>query len=59
MVLTAIVRTVRLRSLTNFFLANLAIADFSVGVFCVLPTLSTFLSQTWLLGQVSHQKHYT
>nr|XP_022287463.1 trissin receptor-like [Crassostrea virginica] len=58
MVLTAIVRTVRLRSLTNFFLANLAIADFSVGVFCVLPTLSTFLSQTWLLGQAMCKIYY-
>ncbi|XP_061167512.1 trissin receptor-like [Saccostrea echinata] len=58
MVLTAIVRTARLRSLTNFFLANLAIADFSVGVFCVLPTLSTFLSQTWILGRIMCKVYY-
>ncbi|XP_062617022.1 trissin receptor-like [Saccostrea cucullata] len=58
MVLTAIVRTARLRSLTNFFLANLAIADFSVGVFCVLPNLSTFLSQPWILGRAMCKIYY-
>lgn len=53
MVLFAIIRSARLRSMTNFFLANLAVADFCVGVFCVLPNLSTFLSQRWVLGRVS------
>ena len=52
MVLIAIARSPRLRSMTNFFLANLAVADFCVGVFCVLPNLSTFLSQNWILGKV-------
>ncbi|KAL3869341.1 hypothetical protein ACJMK2_042034 [Sinanodonta woodiana] len=38
--------------MTNFFLANLAVADFCVGTFCILPSLSFTLSQKWILGQV-------
>ena len=53
MVLFAIARSPRLRSMTNFFLANLAIADLCVGVFCVLPNLSTYLAPNWILGKVS------
>ena len=53
MVLYAIARSPRLRSMTNFFLANLAIADLCVGVFCVLPNLSTYLEPNWILGKVS------
>jgi len=41
-----------MRTITNFFLANLAVADLCVGVFCVLPNLSTYLSAPWLLGRV-------
>jgi hypothetical protein len=33
----------RLRSITNFFLANLAVADFCVGIFCVYQNLSSYL----------------
>jgi 7 transmembrane receptor (rhodopsin family) len=33
----------RLRSITNFFLANLAVADFCVGIFCVFQNLSMYL----------------
>ncbi|WAR24821.1 TRISR-like protein [Mya arenaria] len=58
MVLIAIARSPRLRSITNFFLANLAVADFCVGIFCVLPNLSTFLNPTWVLGKVTCKGYY-
>jgi len=45
----------QMRTITNFFLANLAVADLCVGVFCVLPNLSTYLSPHWLLGRVREQ----
>ncbi|GFO04747.1 trissin receptor [Plakobranchus ocellatus] len=53
LVLYTIGRNKRMRTRTNFFLANLAGADLAVGVICVLPKLSTYLSPTWLLGEVS------
>ncbi|WAR24823.1 TRISR-like protein [Mya arenaria] len=37
--------------MTNVFLANLAIDDISVGIFCVLPNLSTFLQPNWVHGR--------
>ncbi|XP_023288436.1 trissin receptor [Orussus abietinus] len=40
----------RLRSITNFFLANLAMADLCVGVFCVYQTLTNYLMNSWRLG---------
>ncbi|XP_078042071.1 trissin receptor-like [Augochlora pura] len=40
----------RLRSITNFFLANLAVADLCVGVFCVYQTLTNYLMNSWQLG---------
>ncbi|KAL5016190.1 hypothetical protein ScPMuIL_005779 [Solemya velum] len=58
MVLFAIVRSSRLRSMTNFFLANLAVADLCVGIFCVLPNLSIFLSAKWVLGRIMCKVYY-
>ncbi|CRL00425.1 CLUMA_CG013691, isoform A [Clunio marinus] len=40
----------RLRSITNFFLANLAVADFCVGIFCVFQNLSMYLIDSWVFG---------
>ncbi|KZC08896.1 Galanin receptor type 2 [Dufourea novaeangliae] len=39
----------RLRGITNFFLANLAVADLCVAVFCVYQTLTNYLT-SWQLG---------
>ncbi|ESP00349.1 hypothetical protein LOTGIDRAFT_140896 [Lottia gigantea] len=52
LVLIIILRNARMRTRPYVFLANLAVADLSVGIFCVLPSLSTFLSPVWLLGKV-------
>ncbi|XP_001987993.2 trissin receptor isoform X2 [Drosophila grimshawi] len=41
----------RLRSITNFFLANLAFADFCVGLFCVMQNLSIYLIDSWVFGE--------
>ncbi|XP_013776225.1 trissin receptor-like [Limulus polyphemus] len=40
----------RLRTVTNFFLINLAVADLCVGVFCVFQNLSLYLMNSWPFG---------
>ncbi|KAF3425550.1 hypothetical protein E2986_14017 [Frieseomelitta varia] len=52
MVIFVVTFSRRLRSITNFFLANLAVADFCVGVFCVYQTLTNYLMNSWPLGDV-------
>ena len=47
-----------MRSVVNFCLANLAVADFCVGVFCVLPNLSLYMSQHWHGGRVRISRRY-
>ena len=42
----------KMRNDVNFFLANLAIADLCVGIFCVMPNLYLYISQYWLIGRV-------
>ena len=54
-----ILRHRKMRNVTNFFLANLAVSDLCVGLFCVLPNLSTFLSPCWVLGKVSNMESST
>ncbi|KAH9487563.1 hypothetical protein Btru_072362 [Bulinus truncatus] len=51
-VLYTIARNKRMRTRTNFFLANLAVADLGVGTVCILPKLIQYLSSRWLLGEV-------
>ncbi|CAH1368909.1 hypothetical protein MTP99_010414 [Tenebrio molitor] len=41
----------RLRSITNFFLANLAVADFCVAIFCVYQNLLIYIVDSWMLGE--------
>lgn len=40
----------RMRTTTNFFLVNLATADFSVGLFCVYQNISLYLMERWIFG---------
>lgn len=40
----------RMRTATNFFLANLSIADLCVSIFCIFQTLSRYLMDDWALG---------
>eukprot|EP00106_Octopus_bimaculoides_P012678 XP_014780120.1 PREDICTED: galanin receptor type 1-like [Octopus bimaculoides] len=58
LVLYIIIRNARLRTRTNFFLANLAVADFCVGVFCVFPNLSMYISPIWHFGRVMCKIYY-
>ncbi|XP_049832807.1 trissin receptor-like [Schistocerca gregaria] len=51
LVIVVVTMSRRLRSITNFFLANLAIADLCVGLFCVFPHLYLQLYNDWLLGE--------
>ncbi|XP_055956639.1 trissin receptor-like [Patella vulgata] len=51
LVLFIILKNARMRTRPYVFLANLAVADLSVGVFCVIPSLTTFLSPVWILGE--------
>ncbi|XP_012538419.1 trissin receptor isoform X2 [Monomorium pharaonis] len=50
MVIFVVTFSRRLRSITNFFLANLAVADFCVGIFCVYQTLTNYLMNSWQFG---------
>ncbi|KAF5307850.1 hypothetical protein FQR65_LT06582 [Abscondita terminalis] len=50
LVILVVTMSRRLRSITNFFLANLAVADFCVGIFCVFQNLSIYLATDWILG---------
>ncbi|GAB1601185.1 trissin receptor-like [Argonauta hians] len=58
LVLCIIIKNIRMRTRTNFFLANLAVANFCVGIFCVFPNLSTYLSPAWHLGKVMCKLYY-
>jgi hypothetical protein len=48
----------QMRNVVNFCLANLAVADLSVGIFCVLPNLSLYMSPQWLIGRVSQSQFH-
>ncbi|CAK1603140.1 unnamed protein product [Parnassius mnemosyne] len=66
LVILVVILSRRLRSITNFFLANLAVADLCVGVFCVFQNLTIYLIPSWVFGdflckmyQFVHSLSYT
>ena len=44
-VVVLVVVHLRMRSMSKFFMGNLAFANLCVGIFCVFQNLSTFLSE--------------
>lgn len=46
----AVWRNKYLRTITNFFLTNLAVADFLTIVFCLPPSFAQTIFETWFLG---------
>ncbi|XP_034935648.1 trissin receptor-like [Chelonus insularis] len=50
MVIFVVMFSRKMRGITNFFLANLAVADLCVGIFCVYQTLTNYLMSSWPLG---------
>lgn len=47
----AVWRNPRMRSATNIFLVNLAVADFLVILICLPPTVAEDITGVWYLGQ--------
>lgn len=50
LVCVSVYRNRSLRSFTNYFIVNLAIADFLVIVICLPPTVIWDVTETWFLG---------
>ncbi|XP_060085974.1 orexin receptor type 2-like [Ylistrum balloti] len=46
----AVWRNKTMRTVTNIFIVNLAVADLTVIIFCLTPTLIVDISETWFLG---------
>ncbi|KAF7273422.1 trissin receptor-like [Rhynchophorus ferrugineus] len=51
LVILVVMLSRRLRTTTNFFLANLAVADLCVGIFCVYQNLLIYIVESWILGE--------
>ncbi|RZF42089.1 hypothetical protein LSTR_LSTR006682 [Laodelphax striatellus] len=50
LVCTAVYRNRTMRTVTNYFIVNLAVADFMVILFCLPPTVLWDVTQTWFMG---------
>ncbi|XP_030768167.1 neuropeptide SIFamide receptor-like [Sitophilus oryzae] len=49
-VIAVVIRSPRMRTVTNFFIVNLAVADILVIVFCLPATLMSNIFVPWVLG---------
>lgn len=52
LVCVAVYRNHTMRTVTNYFIVNLAVADFMVILFCLPPTVVWDVTETWFLGDV-------
>lgn len=50
LVCIAVYRNHTMRNVTNYFIVNLAVADFMVIAFCLPPTVLWDVTETWFLG---------
>lgn len=48
----AVWRNASMRTVTNYFIVNLAIADFLVILICMPPTVLGDITETWYMGSV-------
>ncbi|XP_068625351.1 orexin receptor type 2-like [Battus philenor] len=51
LVCVAVYRNRAMRTVTNYFIVNLAVADFLVLLFCLPPTVLWDVTETWFLGE--------
>lgn len=51
LVCTAVYRNHSMRTVTNYFIVNLALADFMVILFCLAPTVIWDVTETWFMGE--------
>ncbi|KAG8226879.1 hypothetical protein J437_LFUL005638 [Ladona fulva] len=50
LVCAAVRRNHSMRTVTNYFIVNLAVADFMVILFCLAPTVAWDVTETWFMG---------
>jgi hypothetical protein len=50
LVCVAVYRNHTMRTVTNYFIVNLAVADFMVIFFCLPPTVVWDVTETWFMG---------
>ncbi|KAH0567011.1 orexin receptor type 1-like isoform X1 [Cotesia glomerata] len=53
LVCLAVYRNRSMRTVTNYFLVNLAVADLMVLIFCLPSTVIWDVSETWLFGEIA------
>lgn len=51
LVCIAVYTNYTMRTVTNIFIVNLAVADFFVILFCLPPTVVWDVTETWFMGE--------